>query len=160
MPEDTPMTDAPAKEILSYERFGTAITELAEQITSSGWRPDIVLSIARGGMLPGGALGYALGVKNVAVVNVEFYTGEDERLEMPVMLPPTPKAIDLAGSRVLIVDDVADTGRTLEIVEDYCAEHVAETRIAVLYAKPRSTVQPQYAWCETDRWIVFPWSAD
>ena len=70
-------------------------------------------------------------MKNLHVMNVEFYTGVDERLDMPVMLPPVPKPVDLSGARVLIADDVADTGATLRLVKDFCADHVAEVRCAV-----------------------------
>ena len=59
-----------------------------------GYRPDIVLGIARGGLLVAGALAYALGVKNTFTMNVEFYTGIDERLEMPMILPPVPDLVD------------------------------------------------------------------
>ncbi|TDT34476.1 phosphoribosyltransferase [Naumannella halotolerans] len=151
---------SPEREILTYATFGSAIRELAQTVADSGYEPDIVLSIARGGLPVGGALGYALGVKNVSVVNVEFYTGVDERLDLPVMLPPTPDVVDLAGAKVLIADDVADSGKTLELVRAYCADQVAEARTAVLYTKPRSIIQPEYSWKDTDQWIVFPWSAE
>jgi uncharacterized protein len=98
-------------------------------------------------------------VKNVHLTNVEFYTGIDERLPMPVMLPPAPSTVDLSGARVLIADDVADTGETLRLVRDFCGEHVAEARCAVIYQKPHSTVDCEYVWRRTDRWIDFPWSA-
>lgn len=148
------------REWLSWETFGTAGRELAVQVAGDGFRPDLILSIARGGLFVAGALGYALDVKNVHVMNVEFYTGVDERLDMPVMLPPVPNVVDLAGSRVLIADDVADTGATLKLVHDFCRDHVAEARCAVLYEKPHSTVQCEYVWRRTDRWIEFPWSTE
>jgi hypoxanthine phosphoribosyltransferase len=147
------------REILTWEMFGTAVDELAEQIHADGYRPDLILGIARGGLFVAGGLGYALDVKNLHVINVEFYTGVDERLAMPVVLPPVPDVVDLAGAKVLIADDVADTGATLELVTDFCAAHVAEVRSAVVYAKPRSTVQCEYVWRTTDDWIEFPWSA-
>lgn len=150
---------ASEREVLTYELFGTAVHELARQVVDSGYEPDIVLSIARGGLGLGMGLGYALDVKNLSAINVEFYTGVDERLELPVVLPPTPDAVDLAGLKVLIADDVADTGRTLEIVRDFCADHVAEARIAVIYEKPWTVVRPDYAWRHTEAWIDFPWSA-
>lgn len=150
---------ASEREILTYELFGTAVRDLAQQVVDSGYEPDLVLSIARGGLGLGMGLGYALDVKNLSAVNVEFYTGVDERLEMPVMLPPTPAAVDLAGLKVLITDDVADTGRTLEIVRDFCADHVAEARMAVIYEKPWTVVHPDYVWRHTEAWIDFPWSA-
>jgi hypoxanthine phosphoribosyltransferase len=150
------MTDA--REVLSWESFGSASRELAEQVAASGYVPDVIMAIARGGLFIAGALGYDLDVKNLHVVNVEFYTGVDERLDMPVMLPPVPDAVDLAGARVLIADDVADTGETLKLVHEFCRDHVAESRIAVIYEKPRSLVRCDYVWRRTDRWIEFPWS--
>jgi hypoxanthine phosphoribosyltransferase len=147
------------REVLTYDLFGTAVRELAEQVVDDGFEPDLVLAIARGGLGLAMGLGYALDVKNTAAVNVEFYTGVDERLDVPIMLPPTPAAVDLAGLRVLITDDVADTGRTLETVRAFCADHVAQARTAVIYEKPWTLVHPEYVWRRTDRWIDFPWSA-
>ncbi len=127
-------------------------------VSADGFRPDLILGIARGGLFPAGALGYALGVKNLHVMNVEFYTGVDERMPMPVVLPPVPQPVDLSGARMLIADDVADTGATLALVKDYCADHVADVRCAVLYEKPISTVKCEYVWRRTDEWIDFPWT--
>ncbi|RBM23064.1 phosphoribosyltransferase [Prauserella sp. PE36] len=146
------------REELTWELFGTASRELATQVADSGFRPDLILSIARGGLFVAGALGYALDVKNLHVMNVEFYTGVDQRLDLPVMLPPVPNAVDLAGATVLVADDVADTGATLKLVRDFCADQVAEVRCAVVYEKPTSAVACEYVWRRTDRWINFPWS--
>ena len=149
-----------SRETLSWADFGLAGRELAVRIDADGFRPDLILAIARGGLFPAGALGYALDVKNVHLINVEFYTGVDERLPMPVVLPPVPQPIDLSGARVLIADDVADTGATLGLVKDFCADHVAEVRCAVIYEKPGSTVKCEYVWRRTDLWIDFPWSTE
>jgi hypoxanthine phosphoribosyltransferase len=92
------------------------------------------------------------------VMNVEFYTGVNQRLDLPVMLPPVPNAVDLTGATVLVADDVADTGATLKLVRDFCTDHVAEVRCAVIYEKPRSEVKCDYVWKFTDKWINFPWS--
>jgi hypothetical protein len=144
---------------LTWDDFGRAGRDLAQAIADDGYRPDLVLAIARGGLLPAASVSYALDIKNLHLINVEFYTGVDERLDLPVMLPPVPNAGDLAGATVLIVDDVADTGATLELVRDFCAEHVAEVRCAVIYEKPHSVVTCEYVWSRTDRWIDFPWSS-
>jgi hypoxanthine phosphoribosyltransferase len=148
----------PARELMSWQDLGDGARELAELVHRDGYRPDIVLAIARGGLLVGGAIGYALGVKNTFTMNVEFYTGIDERLEMPMLLPPVPDLVDFAEQKVLIADDVADTGATLALVKDFCEGKVGEVRCAVLYEKSRSTVACEYVWRRTDRWIVFPWS--
>jgi hypoxanthine phosphoribosyltransferase len=147
------------REELPWQLIGSAACELVAGVSADGFEPDLILAIARGGLFVAGALGYALDVKNVAVINVEFYTGVDERLDVPVMLPPVPSTVDLSGARVLIADDVADTGATLRLVRDFCADHVADARCAVLYQKPHSTVDCEYVWRRTDRWINFPWSA-
>ena len=149
---------ADEREILTWDLFGSASRELAQLVADDGYVPEMILSIARGGLLVGGALGYALGVKNVYTMNVEFYTGVDERLDVPRILPPAPDFVDLENARILIADDVADTGHTLESVEEFCAGKVGEVRVAVLYEKSRSLVKCDYVWRRTDRWINFPWS--
>jgi hypothetical protein len=146
------------REILTWSLFGEGSRELARQVGSSGYRPDIILAIARGGLVPAGALGYALSIKNVFVISVEYYTGIGKTLDFPVMLPPQLNLVDIKDQRVLIVDDVADTGATLKAVHDFIADHVAEVRTAVIYEKPISIVKCEYVWKRTDRWIDFPWS--
>jgi hypoxanthine phosphoribosyltransferase len=146
------------REPMSWADLGTGARDLAEQIHADGYRPDIVLAIARGGLLVAGAVAYALGVKNTFMMNVEFYTGVDERLDVPMILPPIPDLVDFAETRVLIADDVADTGATLALVKGFCEGKVAEVRCAVLYEKPRSSVRCEYVWRRTDSWIDFPWS--
>jgi hypoxanthine phosphoribosyltransferase len=147
------------REVMSWADLGLATRALAETVAADGYDPDMILSIARGGLLVGAALGYALSVKNVYTMNVEYYVGVDERLEVPRILPPAPDFVDLHEARILIADDVADTGHTLESVQEFCAGKVGEVRIAVLYEKPHTVVRCDYVWRRTDRWIDFPWSA-
>jgi hypothetical protein len=149
---------SPVRENLSYETFGVAVRELAQTIADDGYEPDIVLSIARGGVFVAGGLAYALDCKNIHLVNVEFYTGVGTTLEMPVMLAPVPNTIDFSDKKVLITDDVADTGKTLKLVHDFCVDAVAEVRSAVIYEKSQSLVKCEYVWQRTDEWINFPWS--
>lgn len=146
-------------ETLTWSDFGVCTRELASAVADSGFEPDLILAIARGGLFVAGALGYALSVKNLHVMNVEYYTGIDQRLDMPVMLPPVPQPIDLSGAHVLVTDDVADTGATLQEVLQFCEGHVADVRCAVVYEKPTSMVRSDYVWRHTDRWIDFPWSS-
>jgi hypoxanthine phosphoribosyltransferase len=147
------------REVLSWEQFGVATQAIAADISAFGFRPDIVLAIARGGLTVAGALAYALDVKNCGTMNVELYTGIDQRLDVPVMLPPMLDMVDVTGLRVLVADDVADTGTTLQLVQKVLADHVAEARTAVLYQKPRSVIVADWSWKRTDRWIDFPWSS-
>lgn len=147
------------RETLDWAGFGDAVRELAERIDGDGYAPDAVVAIARGGLLVGGALSYALGVKPSYLVNVEYYTGEGQTMERPVVLPP---ALDLEAARdarLLIADDIADSGHTLKLVEDLCAEVVADVRTVVLYEKPASVVRCDYVWKRTEAWVDFPWSS-
>lgn len=152
------LRDVSEREIMTWDIFGTASRDLATEIADSGFDPDIILAIARGGLLIAGALGYALAVKNLYTMNVEFYTGVDERLPVPMILPPVPDLVELRFARVLIADDVADTGHTLKTVQDFFRGRVKEVRTAVLYEKPQSVVRCDFVWKHTDLWINFPWS--
>lgn len=153
-------SDLVSKEVLDYQGFGDASRELAQQIVDSNFHPEIIIAIARGGMLPAGALSYALGVKLADAINVEFYTDVETTLPDPVLLAPLLDSDAILDKRVLVVDDVVDSGRTLQLVLDILTKMGAEARSAVLYAKPTTVVMPDYVWRRTDQWIVFPWSAE
>lgn|GEM_PF-260996 len=151
--------DGQRREILTWDDFGDAARSIAGDVLGSGFRPDVVIAIARGGLLLAGAIAYALGTKSCGSINVEFYTGVDERLPEPVLHPPMLDAPALAGRRVLLVDDVSDSGRTLRKVVDLLSDAGAEVRTATLYTKSHTVLAPDYDYRRTDDWIIFPWSA-
>src|ERR1700710_2720701 len=98
------------REVLGWLEFGDASRHLAMDVLASGFEPDFVIAIARGGLLLAGAIAYALDVKNCGSLNVEFYTGVDERLPMPIVLPPLLDRAALDGQRGLLADDVLGCG--------------------------------------------------
>ena len=156
------------REVLTWQGFGDASRELTQQIVDSGWVPDLIVAIARGGLIPAGAIAYALDVKAIGTMNVEFYSGIGETLSEPVLLPPLMDVSAMDGKKVLVVDDVADSGKTLKMVMDLIDEHGlsldgssavrVEARSAVIYKKPVSIIDPDYVWAHTSSWINFPWS--
>lgn len=148
------------RETLGWAEYGVGVRQLANQVAQSGYHPDIILAIARGGLFVAGSLGYALSVKNLYVMNLEFYTGVGTRLDVPMVLPPYLDPHELSDTKILVADDVADTGLTLEAVHQFSSGVVAESRTAVLYEKPTSVVSCDYVWRHTDRWIEFPWSTE
>lgn len=161
---DPSAPDDDEREILTWSRFGDAARQLAQQVIDSGWFPDVVVAVARGGILPAGAVAYALGVKAMGIMNAEFHSGIGPSVTQPVLLPPLVDASALAGTHVLVVDDVADSGRTLAMVMEAVAgfgtaTRPTEARSAVVYVKPSSVIAPDFAWRATSRWITFPWSA-
>jgi len=147
-------------EVLDWATYGIAMQSLAQDIADSGFEPDIILAVARGGLFIAGSLGYALEVKNLHVMNVEYYTGIGERMPVPLLLPPLPELIDLTDAKVLVADDISDTGHTLEAVKEFCKGKVGEVRVACLYQKKASVVPCDYVWKVAERWIEFPWSSE
>lgn len=158
MSTEIPAAAVPEREVLDWPTFGEAARSLSSDIVASGFRPDSIVAIARGGLLLAGAIAYALDVKACGALNVEFYTGVDARLPEPVVLPPLLDVAGLPGSRVLLVDDVSDSGRTLALVLELMQASGAEVRTVTLYEKPQTVLRPDYVWKRVDRWISFPWS--
>jgi len=148
-----------ARETLTWEGFGVATREISRAVVADGFAPEVVVAIARGGLLPAGAIAYGLAVKNCGAINVEFYTGIGTVLEAPEVLPPELDMTYLEGRRVLLVDDVADSGRTLALAVQLLRDRGADVRSAVIYTKPTTIVQPDYSHRDTALWIDFPWSA-
>lgn len=146
-------------EVLTWEGFGEAARDLSREVLASGFDAQVVIAIARGGVVLAGAMCYAMNLKLVDAINVEFYTGVNETLADPVLLAPMLDSESIQDQRLLVVDDVADSGRTLALVLKLLRGFGAEVRSAVLYTKPTTVVQPDFVWRHTEKWIQFPWSA-
>lgn len=154
--QNGPMGDA--REILTWDKFGEASRELASMVWESGFRPEMIVCVARGGLIPASAMSYALDQKAILVMNVEFYTGVGTTLEKPRLIAPIPDQHSIDGKRILIVDDIADTGKTLQFVTELCAQYARESKVAVLYEKPESIIQCDYVWRQAEDWVSLPWS--
>ncbi len=156
---DSPATPArPAGERLSWNDFTKASQCLADQVRESGFKPDLILAISRGGLAPAATLAYALGVRRTATVNVQFYDAPEHHARAPLLLPPLLQLGDLRDAHILVVDDVADSGATLSLVRGLTSKVAAEVRCAALYEKPQSSAACEYVWSRTADWIEFPWS--
>lgn len=150
------MTDE--RESFTWDEFGEAARTVSVDVLKSGFAPEIVVAIARGGLLLAGAVAYALDVKSCGALNVEFYTGVDARLDEPIVLAPHLDQDSLRNKKVLVVDDVSDSGRTLAMVVAMLGRTGADVRSLCLYSKPGTILEPDFVWRITDRWINFPWS--
>lgn len=129
--------------------------ELAKKI-SDAYQPDAVVGVFRNGWILAKMVSDYLGVDEIGGVGIKFYKGIGETRERPLVISgPT---IPLREKRILIVDDVSDSGRTLQTAIELAKLYGArEVRTATLYVKPKTILYPDYYYSETSSWIVFPW---
>ena len=150
----------PVKDIVTWEDLDRLVGALAERL-SAGPPPDVVLAISRGGLVPAGMLGYRLGWRDMLLAAVVVYDdevgfrGSAEFLQFPA-------DEELRDKRVLIVDEVWDSGTTIAAVSERIRAAGGHPITAVLHYKPaRSQVDlvPDHFVVETDAWVVYPFKA-
>jgi len=135
---------------ISWEKVDEALQMLAERV-SRDFGPDFIVGVARGGLVPAVRLSHLLGGE-FRTIHVQYYKGRRPLAR--------PKLISDAGplkGKVLVVDDVADTGESLKFVVDRLAKRGAEVKVATIACKPCSKFKPDYFAFKTEKWIVFPW---
>ena len=143
-------------EVPTWTQIYDMLLNLTEKIRKNGFKPDIIVGISRGGWPPARVLSDLMGNSNLANVRAEFYLGVAETKEEPVLTQPV--SMKVVDKKVLVVDEVADTGKSLKLVKEHIIEKGArEVKIATVYYKPWSIVKPDYYEKETSLWIVFPW---
>ena len=140
----------------SWNQIYVMLLNVADKIRNSSFKPDIIIGVSRGGWPPARVLSDLLSNPNLASVTTELYVGVAERKGEAALTQPVSTYV--TGKKVLIVDEVIDTGKSLKLVREHLIERGATAmRIATLYHKPWSIVKPDYSEKETSRWIVFPW---
>lgn len=140
----------------SWSRIYNMLLRLSEKIKRDCFRPDVIIGVSRGGWPPARILSDLLENPNLANVRVEFYVGVAETNNEPKLTQPV--SVDVKGKLVLVVDEVADTGKSLRLIKEHLLEEGAQdVKIATVFYKPWSIVVPDYYAAETDKWIVFPW---
>ncbi len=143
-------------EIPTWERIYELLLNLASRIRRNGFKPDIIVGVARGGWPPARIMSDLLENPEVANVKAEFYLGVAETKGEPVITQPV--SVPVKNKKILIVDDVADTGKSLALVKEHLEEQGAsDVKIATIYSKPWSIITPDYSERKTSHWIIFPW---
>ncbi|WP_297417818.1 phosphoribosyltransferase [Thermococcus sp.] len=143
------------KVYLTWWQVDRAMFALANEMKKH-FTPDLIVGIARGGLIPAVRLSHILGDIEVKVIDVKFYKDINERMEKPVITIPLHGSLN--DKKVVIVDDVSDTGKTLEVVIDEVKKAGAsEVKVVCLSMKPWTKVVPDFYVFRTDKWIVFPW---
>lgn len=132
------------------------LLNLAQKIRSDGFKPDLIVGVCRGGWPPARVMSDLLGNPQMANVKAEFYLGVAETKGEPIITQPV--SVSVRDKRVLVVDDVADTGKSLRLVKLHLQDlGAADVKIVTLYYKPWSIITPDYYEKKTSHWIIFPW---
>jgi len=140
----------------TWDQIYNMLIKLADRIRNSRFKPDVIVGVSRGGWPPARVLSDLLGNPNLANVRAEFYLGVAETKGEPTLTQPV--SVNVAGKKVLVVDEIADTGKSLKLIKQHLIEKGAtEVKIATIYYKPWSIIIPEYYEKETSRWVVFPW---
>lgn len=142
--------------ILSWDDVYNLTLQLSERIVKSGYKPDVIVGIARGGWIPARILSDVLYANAMFNVRIEYYSDVGIRGREPKVTQPL--SISLEGKKILLVDEVIDTGDSLlHAIEHVKLQGVKEVRSAVLHLKPRSKITPDYYMQKVDCWTVYPW---
>ncbi|MCK5480115.1 MAG: phosphoribosyltransferase [Gammaproteobacteria bacterium] len=148
-------------ELISWSETERLCQRLAGLIRESGYRPDLVIAIGRGGYVPARLLCDYLNIMGLTSIKIEHYLSGANRQEEAVIRYPL-KA-DIRDLRVLLVDDVNDTGDTLEVAMQHLqAFQPGEIRTAVMHHKAVTHFKVDYyarkiiKW----RWLIYPWAVN
>jgi len=145
------------KEILTWSDVDALMDHLIPQFRGTF---DALLIITRGGIVPGGILSEVLDIRYVLTASVKFYTGVEKRMAWPSFLQ-FPSDDLLRGKRVLVIDDIWDSGRTINAVKGRVEAAGGKPELAVLHYKPSQSLfpdsKPDYFAAVTDNWVVYPW---
>ena len=146
---------------IPYEDFLAGVEALATKLEAASWRPDFLVGVGRGGLVPAAYLSHRV---DIPMLSVDHSSGEpsfaDELLGKLAMKTS-------AGARILIVDDINDSGSTIAHLRAGISERGGredQVRVAVLINNIRSRACAEYRGSDMDRetdkrWFVFPWEA-
>lgn len=130
--------------------------KIAEQIIEKNTKIDIIIAILRGGWIPARILADLLGIENIGVLGIKFYKSIETRKEQPIITYPL--ILDISNKNVLLVDDVADTGKSLSLAIEMTRLYGPKNiYTATLYVKPTTILVPDFYAETTSAWIIFPW---
>ncbi len=141
---------------LTWEDIQRAAEKTADMIKKDEYEADLMIAVSRGGFDPARIISDQLNIRKLASLQIIYYSGVGEKRDRPEVLFPLNAQVK--GLKVLVVDDVSDSGHSLMVVRKYVESlGAAEVRIATLHHKPWSEYKPDYYAEEVDKWILYPW---
>ena len=146
-------------ELISWTEVHRLCRRLASLVKASGYRPDIVVAIGRGGLVPARLVCDCLEIMALTSIKIEHYLSGSSRQAQAVIRYPL--CMDIRDQRVLLVDDVNDSGDTLQLaIAHLNTFHPGEVRTAVIHHKTTTRLDVDYyarkiiKW----RWLIYPWA--
>ena len=146
-------------ELISWTEVHRLCRRLASLVKASGYRPDIVVAIGRGGLVPARLVCDCLDIMALTSIKIEHYLSGSSRQAQAVIRYPL--CMDIRDQRVLLVDDVNDSGDTLQLaIAHLNTFHPGEVRTAVMHHKTTTRLDVDYyarkiiKW----RWLIYPWA--
>ena len=140
----------------SWDSIYEMLIGLAQRIRKSDYTPEVIVGVSRGGWPPARVMSDLLENPNLANMKVTFYKDIGVRYEKPMITQPVTS--DVAGKRVLVVDDIADTGLSLRAVTKHLRNKGVEaSKVCTIYVKPHSIYLPDFYARRTSKWVIFPW---
>ncbi|OGM99289.1 MAG: hypothetical protein A2915_02520 [Candidatus Yanofskybacteria bacterium RIFCSPLOWO2_01_FULL_41_34] len=141
---------------LSWKEVDKITAELINKIKTSGFKPDYLVGITVGGLIPLGMLAKSMDMNTVVTVSANSYKGQ-KRGNLNIAYLPS---IDLTGKKVLLIDEIAGSGETLRQISQILLKQykVSELKTAVfVISKDECKFLPDFHIVETTEWVVFPW---
>lgn len=143
-------------EVPTWNKIYDSLLNQSQKIQKQTEKIDLILGISKGGLIPARILADFLQVSEIITIQVKFYIGIAQTHDEPIIIQPL--TVNLSGKKILIVDDIADTGKSLKIVIEHLESlGITEIKTATLYLNNRSVIKPDFYEEITDKWVVFPW---
>ena len=142
-------------EVLSWDHMTDLIFLVAEKIAADNLKFDRIVSLAKGGWPMARTLADFLEISEASSIGARSYSGIGEHTSVPEVYQGMH---DISGEDILLFDDLSDTGKTLEFINNYLLKRGAKSvTTATVYYKPHSVFKPDYYGKVTSSWVIFPY---
>ncbi|AAK42493.1 phosphoribosyltransferase [Saccharolobus solfataricus] len=154
------MQKIPVK-VVTWDEIVSLSTKLAEKIKADEYNVNVIVAIARGGLVPARLVADVLGVFDILSIKIEHWI--ETASHTPEAKVKYPFKVDLSDKNVLIIDDITDTGDSIELARKYVMENFRPTEVktaTLQYIKPAAKIIPDYyaeeivSWA----WFMYPWN--
>ncbi|MEW6295600.1 MAG: phosphoribosyltransferase [Candidatus Diapherotrites archaeon] len=144
------------KLIVSWDEIIPLCKQLSKKIRESEFKPDVLVGMIRGGLIPVRILSTELKCNDVYCLRAKYCRKGNKRTrEVRIILGLN---VDLTGKKILLVDEIADSGETLKLIKDYLAFfNPKEIKTAVIHFKHSSIIVPDYFVEKAEKWVQYPW---